>query len=90
MMYIKESMEWQVHFDGSFTFHGSGAGVVLITPIGDIIPRAFRLGFPCTNNIAEYEALIAGLKLAITWNIKQLRVVGDSQLIIKQVNDEYK
>ncbi|KAH9331155.1 hypothetical protein KI387_003263, partial [Taxus chinensis] len=49
-----------------------------------------RLGFPCTNNIAEYEALIAGLKLAITWNIRQLRVIGDSQLIIKQVNDEYK
>ncbi|KAH9317802.1 hypothetical protein KI387_019571, partial [Taxus chinensis] len=79
-----------VHFDGLFTFHGSREGVVLITPIGDVIPRAFQLGFPCTNNIIEYEALITNLKLAITWNIRQLRVIGDSQLIIKQVNDEYK
>ncbi|KAH9296363.1 hypothetical protein KI387_039951, partial [Taxus chinensis] len=73
-----------IHFDGSFTFHGSGAGVVLITPSGDPIPQAFRLAFPCMNNIAEYEALIARMKLAIKWNIQHVKVVGDSQLIIKQ------
>ncbi|KAH9315025.1 hypothetical protein KI387_023652, partial [Taxus chinensis] len=37
-----------------------------------------------------YEALIIGMKLAIKWNIHHVKVVGDSQLIIKQVNDEYK
>ncbi|KAH9296526.1 hypothetical protein KI387_040114, partial [Taxus chinensis] len=79
-----------IHFDGSFTFHGSGTGVVLITPSGDPIPQAFHLGFPYMNNIAEYEALIIGMKLTIKWDIHHVKIVGDSQLIIKQVNDEYK
>ena len=42
-----------------------------------------------TNNIAEYKALIASLKITIEWNITKLQVFGDSQLIIKQVLDEY-
>ncbi|KAH9299244.1 hypothetical protein KI387_030926, partial [Taxus chinensis] len=60
------------------------AGVVLITPSGDPIPQAFRLAFPYTNNIVEYEALITGMTLAIKWNIQHVKAVGDSQLIIKQ------
>lgn len=45
--------------------------------------------FPCTNNIAEYEVLVIGIKMALEWNITELQVYGDSQLIINQVNDEY-
>eukprot|EP01018_Ginkgo_biloba_P023038 Gb_17942 [translate_table: standard] len=86
---LDESPEWTLYFDGSFTTHGSGVGIVFATPQGDLIPKAFPIGFPCTNNIAEYEALISSLKLAIQWNIQHLLVLGDSQLIIKQFNDEY-
>eukprot|EP01018_Ginkgo_biloba_P004487 Gb_07880 [translate_table: standard] len=86
---LEESSEWTLYFYGSFTTHGSGAGIVFATPQGDLIPKAFRIGFPCTNNIVEYEALISSLKLAIQWNIQHLLVLGDSHLIIKQVNDEY-
>ena len=56
---------------------------------GDFIPKAFKLQFPSTNNIAEYEALIAGLKITAEWNITELQIFGDSQLIIKQVLNEY-
>ncbi|KAH9293716.1 hypothetical protein KI387_041082, partial [Taxus chinensis] len=63
---------------------------VLITPSGDPYTIGFRLAFPCTKKHCGYEALIAGMKLAIKWNIQHVKVVGDSQLIIKQVNDEYK
>lgn len=45
---------------------------------------------PCTNNEAEYEALIAGLELALKKGIRQIRVYGDSQLIISQVTGEYR
>eukprot|EP01018_Ginkgo_biloba_P036364 Gb_12987 [translate_table: standard] len=86
---LDESPEWKLYFDGPFTNHGLGAGILFITPQGDLIPKAFQIAFPCTNNMAEYEALISGLKLAIQWNIRHLLVLGDSQLIIKQVNDEY-
>ena len=45
--------------------------------------------FPCTNNIAEYEALLIGLKIALEWQISELEVYGDSQLVINQINDDY-
>ena len=86
---IEEQPMWKLYFDGSYTSHGSGAGILFVTPQGDYIPKSFKLGFLCTNNIAEYEALILGLRTAIQWNITELQVFGDSQLIIKQVLDEY-
>ena len=61
----------------------------MVTPQGDYIPKDFKLQFRSTNNIAKYEALIAGLKIAAKWNITELQIFGDSQLIIKQVLNEY-
>lgn len=86
---IEELPLWKLYFDGSYIAHGSGAGILLVTPQGDYIPKSFKLQFRCTNNIAEYEALVVGLKIAIEWNITELQVYGDSQLIIKQALDEY-
>lgn len=80
---------WQLYFDGSYTQHGSGAGILFVTPLGHTIPRSYRLTFRCTNNVAEYEALILGIKVAIEWKITELQVYGDSQLIIYQVNNDY-
>ena len=60
-----------------------------VTPQGDLIPKSYKISFPCTNNIVEYEGLVIGLHQAITWNIKSLLVFGDSKLVIKQVIDEY-
>ena len=79
----------ELYFDGSYTSQGSGAGILLVTPQGDYIPKAFKLQFSTTNNIAKYEALVAGLKIAVEWIIIDLEVFGDSQLIIKQVLNEY-
>jgi ribonuclease HI len=53
-----------IYFDGSYTFKGAGAGVMLIPPEGDILKYAIQFEFPATNNIAEYEGLITGLRLA--------------------------
>ena len=52
---------WTIHFDGSRQLEGSGAGVVLTSPRGDKFCYVLRLMFPCTNNAAEYEALLHGL-----------------------------
>lgn len=80
---------WQLYFDGSYTQHGSGAGILFITPQGHTISKAYKLSFPCTNNTTEYEALVTGIKMAIKWNITRLQVFGDSQLVINQINDDY-
>jgi ribonuclease HI len=53
-----------MYFDGSYTLKGAGAGVVLIPPEGDIIKYVIQLEFSAINNIAEYERLITGFRLA--------------------------
>ncbi|MFA1094694.1 hypothetical protein ACDI55_28550, partial [Klebsiella pneumoniae] len=44
---------WVMFFDGSFTQQGSGAGILFITPQQYSLPKAYKILFPCTNNIAE-------------------------------------
>ena len=76
-------------FDGASDALGTGIGVVIISPQGCHTPFAARLCFDCTNNMAEYEACILGLKAAIDLRIKFLRVYGDSALVISQVKGEW-
>ena len=47
-----------------------------------------RLHFPASNNMAEYEALLSGLRIAIELGVKRLDVRGDSQLVVDQVMKE--
>ena len=51
--------------DGSSTENSSGAGIVLITPEGEDLHFAVRFKFPASNNVAEYEALIIGMEMAM-------------------------
>jgi ribonuclease HI/transposase InsO family protein len=64
---------------------GAGAGVLFVSPLGEHMRYAVRLHFPASNNMAEYEALLCGLRIAIETGIKHLDVRGDSQLVIDQV-----
>ena len=57
---------------------GRGIGAVLLSPEGVTIPRACQLAFSATNNIVEYEALLAGLKHAHILGVVRLMVMGDS------------
>ncbi|KAL8091611.1 hypothetical protein AgCh_034024 [Apium graveolens] len=85
----KENEYWVLYFDGASKTNSSGAGLVLQSPDGFLIEYAMKLNFPTTNNEAEYEALIAGLGLAGTLRVKNLKVRGDSKLIISQVKREF-
>jgi ribonuclease HI len=58
-------------------------GVVLLAPHGDQIKCMVHLDFKATNNMAEYEALLFGLSIALSLGVRQLLVKGDSQLIVK-------
>ena len=62
---------------------------MLVTPLGGLIPYLISLIEICSNNVAEYEALIIGLKLALEMPIDQLEVFGESQLIIQQMHGQY-
>jgi ribonuclease HI len=76
---------WTLYFDGSVMKIGAGAGLLFVSPLGEHMRYAVRLHFPASNNMAEYEALLCGLKIAIEIGIKRLNVRGDSQLVIDQV-----
>jgi ribonuclease HI len=76
---------WTLYSDGSVMKTGVGAGLLFISPLGEHMRCAVRLHFPASNNMAEYEALLCGLRIAIGTGIKRLDVRGDSQLVIDQV-----
>ena len=77
---------WDMAFDGSARQGVAGAGVVITSPTGEKIKYVFRILFEASNNAAEYEALIAGLRAARGLGVRELRARGDSQLVINQVN----
>ncbi|PKI64536.1 hypothetical protein CRG98_015099 [Punica granatum] len=62
----------------------SSIGAILISPDGRHYPVAAKIDFPCTNNVAEYEACILDLQAAIDFKMKELEVFGDSMLTIFQ------
>src|SRR6185312_15676160 len=77
-----------MYFDGSVMKTGAGAGLLFISPLGDHMRYVIRLHFPTSNNMAEYEALLSGIRIAIELGVKRLNVRGDSQLVIDQVIKE--
>ncbi|PKI49585.1 hypothetical protein CRG98_030022, partial [Punica granatum] len=60
-----EKLGWKMYFDGAVNSAGSGISAVLISPDGHYYSVAAKIDFPCTNNVAEYEACILGLQAAI-------------------------
>ena len=76
---------WAIYFDGSKTLEGSGSGYVLIDPKKNKHFLYCRLEFECMNNTGEYDALVQGLKKAIELKIKNLKVYGDSEIVVKQI-----
>ncbi|XP_070025385.1 uncharacterized protein [Nicotiana sylvestris] len=76
-------------FDGEANFKEVGIGTVLVSEIGQHYPISAKLRFPCTNNMADYEACILGLKMVIDLNIQEFLVIGDSDLLIHQVREEW-
>jgi hypothetical protein len=73
---------WTLYFDGSVMKTGVGAGLLFVSPLGEHLRYVVRPHFPTSNNMAEYEALLCGFKIAIETCIKRLDVRGDSQLVI--------
>ena len=67
---------------------GADAGLVFVSPLGVRIRYMVRLHFPSSNNVAEYKALINGLRIAIELGIRCLDIQGDSQLVVDQVMKE--
>ncbi|XP_027184070.1 uncharacterized protein K02A2.6-like [Coffea eugenioides] len=81
---IERCPEWRLFFDGAANSFGVGIGAVLVSPEGKHYPGATKLQFVCTNNMAEYEACIFGLKMALEMEVKELIAFSDSDLLVHQ------
>ena len=96
---VEPEVPWELYFDGASRTENdpdgtprrrAGAGLVFKTPQGGVMYHSFSLmKEECSNNEAEYEALIFGLLLALSMEVRSLRALGDSQLIVRQVNNIY-
>ncbi|GKA15121.1 reverse transcriptase domain-containing protein [Tanacetum coccineum] len=81
---------WTLYTDGASGSDGSGAGLILTDLVGKEITYALRFDFPTSNNKGEYEALIAGLELALRVEVRHLQVFTDSLLVTNHVKGAYK
>jgi ribonuclease HI len=79
-----------MYFNGSKRVQGAGAGVVLISPPGDKLKYVLRMSFPqASNNEAEYEALLHGMKMARACGATHLKIFRDSNLVVQQVMNRH-
>ncbi|CAJ2632149.1 unnamed protein product [Trifolium pratense] len=81
--------KWTIFVDGASSATGAGAGIILENENGLLIEVSLALSFPTSNNQAEYEAFLAGLRLAEDLQAKEIKIYTDSQLVASQVLGEY-
>ncbi|XP_028062797.1 uncharacterized protein LOC114266101 [Camellia sinensis] len=100
VMQVEIQKGWEMYFDGASRSPDGkkqenpknnkvGIGIVFVTPDNAIITHSFALSEGCSDNEAEYEAVIAGLELALQIPIDELSMYGDSELVVKQLRGEY-
>ncbi|KAM1292671.1 hypothetical protein ACFX2I_019601 [Malus domestica] len=81
---------WRLHVDGVFNYKGSRANMVLIIPHNSMLEHEITIGFKASNNKAEYEALLASLRIAKDLAVEKLAIHYDAQLITSQTTEGYK
>jgi len=76
---------WHMHFDGSCSNKGNGAGIILISPTGKIHNLSCRLEFSCKNNVTKFEALILGIENTLNLGCGHLSFFGDFELVVNLI-----
>ncbi|XP_024630434.2 uncharacterized protein [Medicago truncatula] len=85
-----ENHPWNLYFDGSSHKNGTGVGIVIVSPKHHIFKYMFRINQLCSNNEAEYEALITGLEIALKLGARYIEIRGDFELVLRQMTKEYR
>jgi ribonuclease HI len=86
----KERPEHSImYLDGALNLEGAGAGVLLISPQREQLKYVLQIHYKASNNGAEYEDLIHGLRIAVSLGIKRLLAFSDSRVVTEQVNKEW-
>jgi len=88
----REAGFWRLFCDGASRGNPgpAGAGAVLSNPRGEVAAQLARYLGETTNNVAEYQALILGLREAVRLGARKLQVFADSELLVRQLNGQYR
>ena len=86
---ITETEQWTIQTDGLSAQKMGGVGIIIVAPDGEILRYEVQLKFPTTNNEAEYEGILMGLRLGKALRVKNLLIQSDSKLVIGQIKGEY-
>ncbi|XP_071715219.1 uncharacterized protein [Rutidosis leptorrhynchoides] len=86
---VPQQHVWELHTDGASSEEGTGKGLVLTSSYGEEYTYALKFCFYASNNEAEYEALLFGLRIALEMGITNLRAYVDSQIVAQQVNGTF-
>ncbi|XP_070011431.1 uncharacterized protein [Nicotiana sylvestris] len=85
----EEKPSWKLFFDGAANMKGVGIEAVLISKTGHHYPVTAQLHFCCTNNMAKYKVCMLGLRLAVDMGVQKVLVLGDSDLLVHQIQGEW-
>jgi ribonuclease HI len=77
---------WHMHFDGSHSNEGNGAGIILVSPIGKIHNLSYRLEFACSINVVEFKVLFLGIESALNIGCGHLSFFGNSELVVNLIH----
>ncbi|KAL0455193.1 UNVERIFIED_CONTAM: hypothetical protein Slati_0858500 [Sesamum latifolium] len=80
---------WLLHVDGLSMAQGSGASIVITSPQGEDLEFTIKFDYKASNNEAEYEALVIGMRMAHEAGAKHLLAYSNSQLIVKQIEGTF-
>lgn len=75
--------------NGASRASGPGVGLILQSPIGELLEQAIQFNFSASNNEAKYEVVLARLDLTLTLAATMLKICNNSQLIVGQIKKEY-
>ena len=84
-----EAKRWTIQTNGSSAQRRGGVGVVITALDREELKSEVQLKFPATNNEAEYEGILTGLRLGRALGIKHLLIQNDSKLVIGQIKGDY-
>jgi hypothetical protein len=85
----KELEYWTINFDGSLQLQDAGACILVTSPEGESFKYVLQIHFLASNNAANYEALLHGLRITTTLSICRLKVLWDSMVVINWANKEW-
>jgi ribonuclease HI len=80
---------WKMFFDGACSKEGVGVGVFFVSPSQETMSLSYKLEFETTNNVAEYEALVLGLRATREMGIQEVALLGDAELVVQQIRNAY-